>query len=67
MKKSLSFFMAIVMALSSLCGITVCGAEMICLYYFSFKQTVYFKSDGNLYKHSCGKQHRNKNYCCSVS
>ena len=28
MKKSLSFFMAIVMALSSLCGITVCGAEM---------------------------------------
>ena len=28
MKKGLSFFMAVIIALSSLCGITVCGAEM---------------------------------------
>lgn len=28
MKKGLSFFMVVVIALSSLCGITVCGAEM---------------------------------------
>ena len=35
MKKGLSFFVAVVIALSSLCGITVCGAEMRYVYTIS--------------------------------